>query len=340
LRRNYLIARVGISMTTPRTFPLVLRHAISRLVLNRRYPGYAILGLTNRCNCNCQHCYAYQYRQCDTGDEMSTTEWFGILDQIRELKIPRAHLSGGEPTLRKDLPELVGYCREKGIVPILETNGTFLSESLVSDLKRAGIGGIVVSLDSSAPDRHDQVRHLKGCYEKAVEGLERCVAQGVPCVISTFANREKLTNNDLENLMRLGKRIGVRAVRLIPPIMSGKWINDDIVRLNPEDVARIESALDPSVAYFRGMYFGAGCAALEKGTFYVSPSGEIQPCAVVPLSFGSVREERLSAILKKIWEHPMCDLQTKGCVMNDDRFRERYENYLDQESSPKRIGLE
>lgn len=340
LRRNYLIVKIAASMTPVRMMPLIARHAFSRMVLKKYYPGYAILGLTNRCSCNCQHCYAYFYRLTDTENEMTTSQWMGALDQVRALKIPRVHFSGGECTLREDLPDLVQYSRKIGLVSILETNGLLLGNRLVKELKAAGICGIVVSLDSSDRSRHDGIRKFDGCFDSAVAGMHRCVEHRIPCVISTFANREKLEDSDLENLMKLGKRIGVQGIRLIPPVESGRCADQKDIKLTAGDAERIEQALDSSIAYFRGMYYGAGCAAVEKGTLYINPSGEVQPCAVVPFSFGSIQKKALPAILNRMWDHPICQFETVGCLMNDEKYRKMFRKDIDQGPSPVRISSE
>jgi len=64
-----------------------------------------------------------------------------------------------------------------------------------------------------------------------------------------YASGDLLVDGDLAGLMRIGKETGVKAVRLIPPITSGKWIHDSSVRLSPEDAEQIQSRLDPSIAF-------------------------------------------------------------------------------------------
>ena len=69
------------------------------------------LALTYRCNNNCAHCYNARPRQ---QNELSTAEWKRILDKLWDIGVPHIVFTGGEPTLRDDLPELVAYAEKKG----------------------------------------------------------------------------------------------------------------------------------------------------------------------------------------------------------------------------------
>jgi len=78
------------------------------------------LALTYRCNNDCAHCYNDRPRHFA---ELSTAQWKGILDSLWRLGIPHVVFTGGEPTLRTDLPELIAHAEANGQITGLNTNG-------------------------------------------------------------------------------------------------------------------------------------------------------------------------------------------------------------------------
>ena len=84
------------------------------------------LALTYRCNNACAHCYNARPRNYP---ELSTQEWFKILDKLWELGIPHIVFTGGEPTLRDDLPELIRHAEDNGQITGLNTNGRKLKDA-------------------------------------------------------------------------------------------------------------------------------------------------------------------------------------------------------------------
>ncbi|MHA2406653.1 MAG: radical SAM protein, partial [Candidatus Hermodarchaeia archaeon] len=98
------------------------------------------LALTYRCNNTCPHCYVPPARrEWDATHELETPKWKKILDNLLEQAVPHVTFTGGEPTLRDDLVELVQYAEDIGVIAGLVTNGRRLTKPLVDDLVKAGI---------------------------------------------------------------------------------------------------------------------------------------------------------------------------------------------------------
>ena len=92
------------------------------------------LALTYRCNNDCAHCYNARERNFP---ELSTDQWKNILDELLALGIPHIVFTGGEATLRNDLPELIAHAENNGQITGLNTNARRLSSCAPSFL--AGI---------------------------------------------------------------------------------------------------------------------------------------------------------------------------------------------------------
>ncbi|MCX5880685.1 MAG: radical SAM protein, partial [Deltaproteobacteria bacterium] len=104
-----------------------------------RLPLEGSLDLTYRCNCNCRHCWLrIAPGDPDRGRELSFDEIRNIVDQARALGTHRWSISGGEPMLRPDFPEIFAYLTAKAVSYILNTNGTLITPEIALLFKRKG----------------------------------------------------------------------------------------------------------------------------------------------------------------------------------------------------------
>jgi MoaA/NifB/PqqE/SkfB family radical SAM enzyme len=124
------------------------------------------LALTYRCNNDCTHCYNARPRDYP---ESSTADWERILDRTWDLGIPHVVFTGGEPTLREDLPELVGYAQTKGLISGLNTNARRLSDRrYLQQLVEAGLDHVQITLESHLPEIHDRMVKSRGAWKQTV----------------------------------------------------------------------------------------------------------------------------------------------------------------------------
>ena len=93
-----------------------------------------VWNMTRRCNLKCIHCYA-QAKDIEFENELSTDRRKDLIDDLANFGSPVILFSGGEPTLRKDLPELAAYAHKKGMRAVISTNGTLIDEELASKVK-------------------------------------------------------------------------------------------------------------------------------------------------------------------------------------------------------------
>ena len=133
-------------------------------------PVYALIKVTNRCNSGCIYCNHSIHGEAQLSLHDPSTE--GVqkaISEVAELGVRSVNLSGGEPTLRPDLPELIDYAHGLGLVTILLTNGLTLAESW-NELGRSGLNYIILSLDSLDAEMYRRQRGAS--YEQAWQGVE------------------------------------------------------------------------------------------------------------------------------------------------------------------------
>ena len=133
------------------------------------------------CNQKCVHCYAAGQNLSDE-KELSTEEWKRILDKCRQAGIPQVTFTGGEPTMREDLPELVAYA--KWFVSRINTNGIRLTKEYCEELKRAQLDSIQITYYSSDKEIHNT---LVGAdqHENTTRGIENALQAGLSVSINT-----------------------------------------------------------------------------------------------------------------------------------------------------------
>ncbi len=149
-----------------------------------------VWNMTRRCNLKCVHCYA----QADTDkgeDPISTAQAKAMIDDLAAYGAPVLLFSGGEPTIRQDMPELASYATEKGMRAVISTNGTLIDRTMAKNLRQVGLSYVGVSLDGGE-DVHDSFRGIKGSFRRALEGLDYCREEGIKVGLRFTINRRNV----------------------------------------------------------------------------------------------------------------------------------------------------
>ncbi len=151
-----------------------------------------VWNVTQRCNLKCVHCYAHA--KTAAGDnELSTKEGMELIDDLAQFGSPVMLFSGGEPLVRKDLPQLAEYAVKKGMRAVISTNGTLITRDKARALKAIGLSYVGISLDGME-QINDRFRGVKGAYSSAIEGIENCKAAdikvGLRFTINKFNSEE------------------------------------------------------------------------------------------------------------------------------------------------------
>ncbi len=178
---------------------------------------YLRLSLTDRCNFRCSYCSPSPRG----GDEglLTRAEIVRLVAIFARLGVRRLRLTGGEPTLRRDLLDIVAAARgTPGIQEIaLTTNGHLLAD-LAKPLRTAGVSRLNVSLDTLDPERLRAVAGHGATLERIVRGLEEAAAAGFASLKLNTVVVRGLNEGDLGGLVRFAWRHGAvaRFIELMP----------------------------------------------------------------------------------------------------------------------------
>jgi radical SAM protein with 4Fe4S-binding SPASM domain len=279
--------------------------------------------LTKRCNLRCEHCYlSAGERDAGSIDELTTDECFRTIDDM--VKVNPASilvLTGGEPLLRKDLTRIARYASEKGMMVVVGTNGTLLTDDRVRDLKQNGVLGVSVSVDSLRTENHDNFRRLPGALKGALSGIEACNRNGLQFQVHTTAS--SMNYQEIPEIMAFAYSKGAKVYNLFFLVCTGR--GEEMSDITPSQYEAVLEYLVDIQKQFPGMlvrsrcaphfkriayernpdspvtkaqgYEGGGCLA---GTHYcrITPEGDVTPCPFMPVPVGNLR----SAGFDAIWE--------------------------------------
>ena len=193
------------------------------------------------CNQKCVHCYAAGQTLSDE-KELSTDDWKKILDKCRAVGIPQVTFTGGEPTMREDLFELISYAR--WFISRLNTNGIRLTTDYCKKLRQAELDSVQITFYSADPEVHNR---LVGAarYEETFAGIKNALAQGLSVSINTPLCT---LNKDYVKTLELLHELGVIYVTCSGLITTGSAAQAPSEALQLES-GELEQILRQAVAY-------------------------------------------------------------------------------------------
>ncbi len=132
---------------------------------------------TQQCNLKCIHCYAHA-KAGHQDNELSTAEGKRLIEDLSDMGAPVLLFSGGEPLMRRDLPELAAYAIERGMRAVISTNGTLIDQAAAKVFKDIGLSYVGISVDGNQAI-NDKFRGVDGAFDAAMKGIENCQAEGI-----------------------------------------------------------------------------------------------------------------------------------------------------------------
>lgn len=167
-----------------------------------------------QCNQKCKFCYAAN-QKLSASKELSCDEWKAAIEKLRKAGVPMITFTGGEPTLRDDLSEMIDYSR--WFVTRLNTNGAALTPELCRKLKDASLDSVQITLYSHNEEIHNRLTGSSHFCD-TVCGIKNAVKAGLDVSINTPICR---LNSDYTETLKFVYSLGVRYVTASGLICSG-----------------------------------------------------------------------------------------------------------------------
>jgi radical SAM protein with 4Fe4S-binding SPASM domain len=267
------------------------------------------LACTKACNFRCRHCFSSSGNP--YSDELTTIEIKRLIDDLAALGCFQLSIGGGEPLVRRDLPNILEYANVRGVSIDISTNAAAATREVIETLEGLRINRFKVSLEGASEDLCDSVRGEPGAFRAARQGIENLKVLHAPISLSRVLMKpnasdlpefirmaEELQVNDivLRTVMPVGRAVDNRDLLLDWQETNHLW--DEAVALQSSTKINIVIAdivpINRKMA-FRG--FGCKCGQLEC---HVDPRGEVAPSGFLKdgMSAGNIRRQNF----KEIWD--------------------------------------
>jgi radical SAM protein with 4Fe4S-binding SPASM domain len=276
-------------------------------------PVLSEVALTYRCNLACCFCYAgCGCRRDDGAAEMTTSQAVEVLRIIRQdAGVPSVSFTGGEPTLRPDLPELISEARRVGLRVNLITNATLVTPELAAGLASAGLYSAQVSIEGDDAGLHDSLTAVPGSFERSWRGIENLLAAGVKTQTNTTLNG--LNAGSAERIVEMLAARGMRRFAMNMLMPCGSSLNHDRLRISYSEIGGVVAAvhhrareLDIEFLWYSPTPYcifnpissglgNKGCAACD-GLLSVNPTGDVLPCSSFEYGVGNLLQSGFHGI--------------------------------------------
>jgi Predicted Fe-S oxidoreductases len=268
-----------------------------------------VFSMTRACGNKCPHCY----QKTETGSDLDKETLVRTFTDMLGAGVTFFNIEGGEPFLRLDRLNALLEAKPDSAEVWVNTAGKGVTFEGLKDLQTRGMAGIMVSLHSTEAAVHDAFTGVPGSFVLACEALRLAKRVGLGTAINSVLPEQSLRTGGLDALMEMAQGLAADYVQLIHPKPCGGWLEKtDDMQSDKSLLHAIEKAHIrynspamhgyPSLAaqVFEERKAGVGCTAGGIDRFYVTATGEVQPCEFLQFSFGNVRHEKFNDIFSRM----------------------------------------
>lgn len=273
----------------------------------------AYVSITKKCALQCEHCY--EWENLNKKETLSPENLKSIIAKIQQRGVSQIHFSGGEPLLKVDLLiDILNTAKKETDFWVL-TSGFKLTSDNASKLKKAGLNGVMISLDHFEPEKHNLFRGFKEAYYWVEKGVQNAIDNQLVVALSLCTTKEFTNLDNLITYANLAKKMGVSFIQLLEPKAVGHYSEKD-VSLSDDQIKLLENFYlemnynpkykeYPLISYHGYYQRRQGCYAAGNRSFYVDPDGDINACPFCHSKTGNVLDDDFDTSILK--------LQNLGC---------------------------
>ena len=277
-------------------------------------PPLALLAeLTHRCPLRCPYC-SNPTALTRPGEELDTATWSRLFVEAAELGCLQIHLSGGEPTARRDILDLVRAASEAGLYTNLITSGVLLNGARLDALAAAGLDHVQLSVQDAEPASADRIGGYRGGHAKKLDFARLVTAAGLPLTLNAVVHRQNLDR--LPAMIDLALALGAGRLEVAHVQYYG-WAlaNRDALMPTRTQLDAATAAVEAARIAHRGRlvidyvvpdYYATRPKSCMGGWgqrfLAVSPAGRILPCHAAESLPGFDFPDARTTTLRAAWE--------------------------------------
>ena len=274
-----------------------------------------LVELTHRCPLGCPYCSNPLALE-RPGNELDGETWKRVFSEAAALGALHVHLSGGEPTARRDIVDLTGHASKAGLYTNLITSGIGVSEKLTNELADCGLDHAQLSFQGADKETNDRLGHYAGSWERKRAFAGYVIKAGLPLTINAVIHRANL--HQVGAFIDLAVELGARRLEVAHTQYYGWALLNRAALMPPrkeveELIALVEAArvrlkgelvIDMVVPDYYARYPKPCAGGWGRVAINVSPSGKALPChaaeSIPGLEFWNVRDHALAEIWRRI----------------------------------------
>jgi len=285
------------------------------LPLNKQVKRFnnVFLAITKKCILQCEHCF--EWDSLNKTEVLTEADIHKIISKLQLQGVNQIYLTGGEPMLKLNTILNSVKVFKKNIDFWVLTSGYNLNNDNALKLKKAGLKGVVISLDHFIPSKHNEFRGNNNAYSWVEQAVISAKKANLIVALSLCVTRSFASEFNLKSYMKLAKNWGVSFVQFLEPMAVGHYQGMD-VQLLPEQLTLLEAFFIkmnnhkkykefPFVIYHGFHQRELGCFNGGKTGLYIDTNGELNACPFCHSKNGSILDDNFEENLKK--------LTIKGC---------------------------
>lgn len=213
----------------------------------------------NICNARCTTCLHWQRKK--DPSVLSTDEGMDLIRQLARAGVLSLCFTGGEPFLRKDLMELIGFAKRRGLYTSVVTNGLLVTERRAKELVDAGLDAVFISLDAADPELNDELRGMRGYFDLALSAIDNLKSMRRNAGPKIFIKVTVTTRNigQLVPLAQLSseKCIDGLSFQLAQILEKTDFVFDEALLIKEGDYSRLVDQIDVILNKYRRLLYGS-----------------------------------------------------------------------------------
>ncbi len=314
---------LGVLLRHPRVVGRLLRNYARVLGGNRRVLRGVEFCLTYQCQLDCAHCLTKPL--IDAGRvEMTSDQAVRAIGDLADLGAVFINITGGEPLVRDDLFDVLERAaRNRSVLITLASNALVLDDKVARRLRDVGVAMVTMSLDGPDAATHNAARGDAGAFDALLRACAAVKAAGLDLWLTTILTRENAADGSIFRTADLARRLGA-TLTVNFAYAVGNWRDHEAGIGEVEERVFRELLARPNVRWEGSSnYLRQGCpAGSEK--LYITPYGDVMPCATIHRSFGNLLTEPVRDIWARMGTVDWFRGANKSClVAQDKRFIEK-----------------
>lgn len=301
-------------------------HDSNRMSMKDNHLNILSVDITDKCNFKCRHCFNVSGSRPQELKELDDDELLALSSDIIKQSPSTVCICGGEPLMRSEIMFNLIKTLKDGHVRNVNTvsNGYLIDKHVAKEFYDSGVNVVQISVDGNSPDTHDWLRRCPGSFERAISAIQNLVDEGVD--VGVACTPTSMNIKEVPKLIERLDSLGVISFRMQPIMNLGRaesiidyfpskeqylWLSHKLNTLSVNNVFNLSLEWGDPMEHIYAMAHGYNIRSLS-----ISAYGDLMISPYIPISFGNIRNNSLSAyidhnVLKSFTSQGIKDLLLK-----------------------------